>query len=42
VLDGRGVPRPDRSGTVVRRVAHLSRDDFGGAGARFTRSGAFR
>jgi hypothetical protein len=42
VIDGPGVPRPDRSGAVVRRVASLSRDDFGSRGARFTRGGGFR
>ena len=29
VLEGPGTPRPDRSGTVVRRVAALSNADFG-------------
>lgn len=39
VIDAPGVPRPDRSGQVIRRVAALSRADFGRAGARFDRSG---
>lgn len=42
IIDGPGIPRPDRSGAVVRRVASLSRQDFGRAGARFTRAGSFR
>jgi hypothetical protein len=42
VIDGPGIPRPDRSGRVLRRVASLSREDFGSAGVRFTRSGRFR
>ena len=42
VLEGPGTPRPDRSGTVVRRVAALSNADFGRNGARFTRDGSFR
>ncbi|MCW2923290.1 MAG: poly-gamma-glutamic synthesis PgsA protein-like protein, partial [Thermoleophilia bacterium] len=42
VVDPPGVPRPDRSGRVVRHVASLSRADFGRAGARFSSGGAFR
>lgn len=42
VIDQPGVPRPDRSGAVVRRVASLSRADFGRRGARFSRDGRFR
>lgn len=42
VLRGPGIPHPDRSGAVVRRVAELSRADFGRRGARFSRSGSFR
>ena len=42
VLRDPGTPHPDRTGAVVRRVASLSRADFGRAGARFTASGAFR
>jgi hypothetical protein len=41
VLDGRAVPRPDRSGEVLRRVASLSRADFGSHGARVRRDGSF-
>jgi poly-gamma-glutamate capsule biosynthesis protein CapA/YwtB (metallophosphatase superfamily) len=42
VLRGPGIPWPDRSGEVVRRVASLSRADFGRRAARFTRDGSFR
>lgn len=42
VIDSPGVPRLDRSGTVVRRVASLSRADFGRNAARFSRGGSFR
>jgi hypothetical protein len=41
VLDGRAVPRPDRSGEVLRRVAGLSRADFGSRGAHMRRDGRF-
>ena len=37
-----GIPRPDRSGRITRRVAELSRADFGSAGVRFGRGGRFR
>lgn len=39
-LSGPGIPVRDRS--VVRRVAALSRADFGRRGARFSRGGTFR
>lgn len=42
IIDAPGIPRPDRSGRVVRRVAALSRHDFGARGARFSRDGRFR
>jgi poly-gamma-glutamate capsule biosynthesis protein CapA/YwtB (metallophosphatase superfamily) len=37
-----GIPRPDRSGQIIRRVAGLSRADFGRSAARFDRRGRFR
>lgn len=42
MIDAPGIPRPDRSGTVLRRVAALSRSDFGSRAARFNRRGSFR
>jgi hypothetical protein len=42
VIDAPGIPRPDRSGRVIARIAALSRADFGRAGARFARDGSFR
>jgi hypothetical protein len=42
VIDGPGIPRPDRSGAVLRHVASLSRADFGSRAARFRRDGSFR
>ncbi|MCW2922566.1 MAG: CapA family protein [Thermoleophilia bacterium] len=42
ILRGPGIPHVDRSGDVVRRVAALSREDFGRRGVRFTRDGSFR
>jgi hypothetical protein len=42
VIERPGIPRPDRSGRVIARVASLSRADFGRAGARFARDGGFR
>ena len=41
VIGQPGIPRPDRSGAVVRRVATLSRADFGRAAARFRSGGRF-
>jgi len=38
-LEGPGRPVPDRSGTVVSRVAQLSRSDFGRRAPRIARSG---
>jgi hypothetical protein len=42
VIDPPGIPRPDRSGAVLARVASLSRADFGHRAVRFDRTGAFR
>lgn len=42
IIRGPGIPHVDRSGDVVRRVASLSRDDFGRRAARFARDGSFR
>ncbi len=42
IIRGPGIPHVDRSGDVVRRVAALSRDDFGRRAARFMRDGSFR
>lgn len=42
LLRGPGIPHRDRGGSVIRRVASLSRADFGTRGARFRRDGSFR
>ncbi len=42
IIRGPGIPHVDRSGDVVRRVASLSRADFGRRAARFMRDGSFR
>lgn len=42
VLRGPGIPHPDRTGVVIRRVAALSRADFGRRAPRFERDGRFR
>ncbi|MEO6867518.1 MAG: CapA family protein [Gaiellales bacterium] len=42
IIDRPGIPRPDRTGAVVRRVAALSKQDFGRNAARFSRDGRFR
>lgn len=42
VLHGPGIPLPDRSGRVLRRVSALSVEDFGARGVHLATSGRFR